>query len=150
MRLRTLGVIIPMLSCVVLSVESAAAATYCQNGTHAAAKAPLDLMPRIAATLQIDKAAVTDGVFVRCVGAKLLACYVGANLNCGKANTERSLPGATEWCRQNPGSPTIPMVATGHDTIYEWSCQGRRAIAGKPLVIIDPQGYVIDNWKEIP
>jgi hypothetical protein len=62
MRLRTLGVIIPMLSCVVLSVESAAAATYCQNGTHAAAKAPLDLMPRIAATLQIDKAAVTDGV----------------------------------------------------------------------------------------
>ena len=75
--------------------------------------------------------------------------YLGANLDCDKAETSRSLPGATAWCRENPGSKIIPMSATGHDTIYEWFCRRHRAIAGKPVVTVDSQGYIADYWREI-
>ena len=87
--------------------------------------------------------------YVRCVGAKLLACTVGANLNCGKADARRALPGATAYCRDNPNSDFIPMVATGHATIYAWRCAGARAVAGQTVVTVDPQGYAAENWKEI-
>ena len=42
------------------------------------------------------------------------------------------------------------MFATGHATIYEWSCKRRRAVAGKVVVTVDPQGYIAENWKEVP
>jgi hypothetical protein len=41
------------------------------------------------------------------------------------------------------------MAATGHDTIYDWSCKGRRAVAGKAMLTVDPQGYISENWKEL-
>jgi hypothetical protein len=100
-----------------------AAGSYCPNPDHATpGKVPPDLMGAVATTFQID---------------------------CDKAETRRSLPGATAWCRENPGSKIIPMSATGHDTIYAWSCKGRHAIAGKATVTVDPQGYIADNWREI-
>jgi hypothetical protein len=74
---------------------------------------------------------------------------VGANLNCAKANTRRSLPGASEFCRANPDAAIIPMAATGHDTIYAWRCVGRRAVAAKTVVAVDPDGYDAGNWKEV-
>ena len=89
------------------------------------------------------------GAFVRCAGGRLLACAIGANLNCGKADTRRSLPGASEYCRAHPGADDIPMFATGHDTIYAWRCAGRRAVAGKALVSVDAHGYDAGNWKEV-
>ena len=88
------------------------------------------------------------GAFVRCAKGKLLACLVGANLNCGKANARASLPGASEFCRANPDADNIPMAATGHDTIYAWRCAGERAVAGKAVVAVDPEGYDAGNWKE--
>jgi hypothetical protein len=112
-------------------------------------KVPTDLTAAVAEAFQIDDASVRDAAFVRCVGRKLMGCYVGANLDCFKADTRRSLPGATAWCRENPGSKGIPMSATGHATIYEWSCKGRRAVAGKAVMTVDPQGYIADNWREI-
>ena len=90
-----------------------------------------------------------NGGFVRCANGKLLACLIGANLNCGKADTRRSLPGASEFCRANPGADNIPMFATGHDTIYGWRCVGKRAVAGKARVSVDPHGYDAGNWREI-
>jgi hypothetical protein len=127
-----------------------AAFAYCPSPAHSRpAKVPANLVPAVAAAFNIDNAAVPNTAFVRCAGAKLMGCYVGANLNCGKANTRRVLPGATAWCRQNPGAANIPMVATGHDTIYEWSCKGKRARAGRQVMKVDPQGYIADNWKEI-
>jgi hypothetical protein len=86
---------------------------------------------------------------VRCVGPKLLACSIGANLNCGKADLRRKLPGPTSWCRANPNSDFIPMFATGHATIYAWRCANGVAVPGKSAVTVDPQGYVAENWKEI-
>jgi hypothetical protein len=134
-----------------VTVRSAhAAQAYCPNSAHGRpAKVPPGLVPAVAAAFHIDSSAVPNAAFVRCVGAKLMACYVGANLDCDKANTRRVLPGATAWCRDNPDAKSIPMSATGHDTIYEWSCKGSRAVAGKRLMKVDPEGYIADNWKEI-
>ena len=131
--------------------QPAAAAPYCPNPTHAApAKVPPDLVSAVAKTFGIDSTVVAKGAFVRCVGARLMACAVGANLVCDKADQRRELPGATEWCRDNPRADNIPMFATGHATIYEWSCKRRRAVAGKVVVTVDPQGYIAQNWKEVP
>jgi hypothetical protein len=127
-----------------------AAPAYCPNPGHArAAKVPPGLVAAVAAAFNIDKSAVPNTAFVRCVGVTLMGCYVGANLNCDKANTRRVLPGSTAWCRSNPDATNIPMVATGHDTVYEWSCKGKRAVAGKQVMQIDPRGYIADNWKVI-
>ncbi len=127
-----------------------AAKSYCPNLAHATpGKVPADLIGAVARIFQIDNDSVRDVAFVRCVGPKLMGCYIGANLDCYKAETRRLLPGAAAWCRENPGSKIIPMSATGHDTIYEWSCMGRRAIAGKAVMTVDSQGYIANNWKEI-
>lgn len=134
----------------IASVRPAVAAEpYCPNPAHAApAKVPPDLVAAVAYAFALDSASL--GVaFVRCAGRKLMGCFVGANLVCDKAETRRALPGATAWCRENPGSNVIPMSATGHATIYAWSCNGRRAVAGKALVTVDPQGYIADNWKDV-
>jgi hypothetical protein len=133
-----------------LRIPAVNAAGYCPNPAHARpAAVPADLVPALAAAFHVDHDAVRDAAFVRCADAKLLGCYVGANLDCGKANTRRALPGATAWCRNHPDDKNIPMAATGHDTIYEWSCNGRRAVAGRAVMKVDRQGYIADNWKEI-
>jgi hypothetical protein len=129
---------------------AAAAESYCPNPEHATPeKVPPGLIGAVVTTFKIDNDTVRNAAFVRCVGSRLIGCYIGANLDCDKAETSRSLPGATAWCRDNPGSKNIPMSATGHDTIYEWSCKGHRAVAGKAMVTVDPQGYIADNWREI-
>jgi hypothetical protein len=147
----TAFVLAAVMAAASVALQSASAEPYCPNPAHAApAKAPPDLVPLVAKTFGIDNAAIASGAFVRCVGAKLMACTVGANLVCDKADQRRELPGATEWCRDNPRSDSIPMFATGHATIYEWSCKRRRAVAGKVVVTVDPQGYIAENWKEVP
>jgi hypothetical protein len=132
-------------------VQSAAAEqAYCPNPAHVSpGKVPTGLIAAVSQAFQIDNGSVRDTAFVRCAGRKLMGCDVGANLDCFKADTRRALPGATAWCRKNPGSTGIPMAATGHGTIYDWSCSGRRAVAGKAVMTLDPQGYIAENWKEI-
>lgn len=134
-----------------LSLESAQAAdAFCPNQAHAKpTKVPDDLLPAVAKAFEIDVATAREASYVRCVGPKLLGCYVGANLVCDKADTRRVLPGATEWCHQNPNAKIVPAVATGHATIYEWSCHGSRAVPGRAVLKIDRQGYLAVNWKEI-
>lgn len=127
-----------------------AAAPYCPNAAHARpAKVPPDLAAAVAGTFAISGGAAPDAAYVRCAGPTLMGCIVGANLVCDKADTRRALPGATAWCRSNPGSASIPMSATGHGTIYAWSCRGSRAVAGKIVMPVDRQGYIAGNWKEI-
>jgi hypothetical protein len=130
---------------------AASGAAICASsaGPRAPAPVPKALEADVARTFDIPVGMVRDGAFVRCAGTRLLACAVGANLNCGKANKSRSLPGAREYCRSNPDADNIPMAATGHDTIYDWRCAGGRAVATKVVVTVDAQGYDAGNWKEI-
>jgi hypothetical protein len=123
---------------------------FCPNAAYASpTKTPPNLVAAVASVFQISDASAREATFVRCAGQKLLACYVGANLNCFKADVRRMLPGATAWCSDNPGSASIPMSATGHDTVYEWSCKGNRAVKGRIVMTVDAQGYAADNWKRL-
>jgi hypothetical protein len=148
-RLRSRLLTVALLTAAALSAPPAAAASYCPNPAHAKpAKIPPDLVPAVAKAFALDPGAL-GAAFVRCSDDKLLGCMVGANLVCDKADRRRALPGASAWCRENPGANVIPMAATGYATIYEWSCKGARAVPGKALVMVDPQGYIADNWKDV-
>ena len=131
---------------------AAGGARYCASGAvgKIAAAVPRKLEPLVAEAFGISADQARESAYVRCAGAKLMACWVGANLDCGKANVHRSLLGANAYCRDNPGSDSIPMAATGHDTIYDWRCDGKRAVAGAANRAVDAQGYIADNWKELP
>jgi len=133
------------------ALSARAADAYCPSRSHQRPqKVPENLVGRVAQALQIDAAFARDTTFVRCAGPALMACTVGANLVCGKADARRKNPGAAAWCRDNPASTIVPMAATGHATIYEWTCVGSRAVAGKAVVSVDRQGYIVENWKTVP
>lgn len=85
----------------------------------------------------------------RCEQGRTWLCYVGANLNCGKADTSRSMSAADEYCRDNPAAVGIPMSVTGHATVYDWSCDGGSAKAGEQIVATDKRGFIADNWKPL-
>jgi hypothetical protein len=130
--------------------SAAAEPSYCPHPAHARPeKVPADLIASVASAFHIDDTSVRNAAFVRCAGRKLMGCYTGANLVCDKADTRRALSGASAWCQEHPGSDGIPMAATGHGTIYEWFCKGRRAVAGKAVLTVDRQGYIAENWKDI-
>jgi hypothetical protein len=146
---RSLVIAAVLAGCVAGAQQAATAEPYCPNPSHATpAQVPPDLVSAVAKAFGLEQGAL-GAAFVRCVGPKLMGCMVGANLVCDKADTRTTLPGATAWCKDHPRSDMIPMAATGHATIYEWSCKRRRAVAGKALVIVDPQGYIAENWKEV-
>lgn len=92
---------------------------------------------------------VQRGTLFRCADRRVLVCNLGANLPCGKANRSRNLPGATAFCRQNPNSDFIPMVATGHDTIYHWRCVSGTAQPGPPVEKVDARGFIARYWKPV-
>lgn len=129
----------------------ASPSAYCASGASPRVPIPVPngLELDVASAFGVPVDVVRHGAFVRCAKGKLVACVVGANLNCGKANTRRSLPGASEFCRANPGADNIPMAATGHETIYAWRCSGKRAVVTKAVVAVDPNGYDAGNWKEV-
>ena len=131
--------------------SAASGAAFCSSAAAPRASVPVppELEAEVAKAFDISVDLARDAAFVRCAGTKLLACWIGANLNCGKVNARRSLPGASEFCRANPDADVVPMAATGHDTIYDWRCVGGRAVATKTVVAVDRQGYDAGNWKEI-
>ena len=131
-----------------LAAPSAAVAAICP-GLGGVAPARPELQAKIAAAFNIPPEGARNAV-VRCAGPKLMACVIGANLNCGKADARRLLPGAAAWCRANPSANFIPMHATGHATIYAWRCAAGKAVAGKTVIAVDRQGFFAANWREVP
>jgi hypothetical protein len=85
----------------------------------------------------------------RCMGGKVWLCNHGANLVCDKANVSRSSPGAAEFCKENPSSDFVPMVATGHDTIYAWKCVRREARISGQIGTVERRGFNAENWKPL-
>jgi hypothetical protein len=83
----------------------------------------------------------------RCMGSHLLACFAGANLPCGKLDTSKNNQGATAFCRQNPKADTVPMSATGHDTIYFFTCSNGSAKIKEQNWKVDRRGFGVDLWK---
>lgn len=113
--------------------------------------APASLAPAINAVFgtRMSPAEAARSTFYRCIRGRVLVCTIGANLPCGKANVSRTLPGADAYCRDNPNADFIPMAATGHDTIFEWRCSGRRATVVKQTGQVDARGFVKQYWKPL-
>ena len=108
------------------------------------------LVPKVQKLFKIDssddaKLAVTS----RCMNGRVLACYEGANLPCGKANTQRVSQGATAFCKSNPNE-AVPAVAVGHDSIYAWRCRGTQAEPAQTVWHVDARGFVTEVWKPVP
>lgn len=110
---------------------------------------PRALGPAIARLFDIKGSYALATTYYRCAGGAVLVCNVGANLPCGKANTEKTLPAATEWCDTHPNSDFIPMAVTGHDTLYTWRCIGHAAHAGAAVGKLDARGFFQQYWKKL-
>lgn len=86
----------------------------------------------------------------RCAGRHVLICGFGANLPCGKADTGRSSPGGTAWCRAHPNASFIPAYAVGHATVFDWRCRAGAAVIVRQRYQVDPQGFVAQYWHRLP
>ena len=113
---------------------------------------PLDLAPTVAATFhaRMTAAEVAGNGVLRCEGGTVLACLTGANLNCGQADRSRRNHGATVWCRAHPDAPFVPKFATGHTTVFDWRCAGRRATIAGQMQQVDARGFVRGAWRALP
>ncbi|MBN9045386.1 MAG: hypothetical protein J0H18_06925 [Rhizobiales bacterium] len=86
----------------------------------------------------------------RCMGGKVMVCFIGANLPCGKMNASRDNPGANEFCRENPDSDFVPLAATGHDTIYSYRCRNGKAEVNEVAWQLDRRGFAKKLWVKLP
>lgn len=85
----------------------------------------------------------------RCMKGAVWLCSHGANLVCGKADVSRNSAGAERFCKQNPNSIGVPMSATGHATVYDWKCVGKKARIIRQIAEVDARGFIADNWKQL-
>ncbi len=88
--------------------------------------------------------------FFRCFDGQVLACNVGANLNCGPADTGREPnPGMAEFCQENPESTFIPLFIVGHEGIFDWRCEAGVPKIAKQVFHVDPRGFVAEFWHQL-
>lgn len=90
---------------------------------------------------------IQQSTFFRCDDRHVLLCTIGANLPCGKADTRISLPAADAWCAKHSGATSIPASVVGHDTIYDWRCDGAKAATTGAVLHVDRRGFVAEYWK---
>jgi hypothetical protein len=93
-----------------------------------------------------------ENSFWRCMGGKVYACNVGANLPCqGKADISRTPnAGMLDFCKENPDTDFIPAVATGRETVYAWQCTNGAPTITREVVQPDARGFLKNIWYEIP
>ena len=131
--------------------QTEAPAQYCKRvGTDDTLRpVPASLAPEVrrAFSLQMPDDMVMQTSQFRCMADAVMVCTAGANLPCGKAKTSRSLPAAGQYCREHPDSEVVPMVVTGHDTIYHWRCAGTSAVAGDTVEQLDARGFFVRFWR---
>ncbi len=92
-----------------------------------------------------------QGTSWRCMGGRVYACTVGANLPCAaKADTNRTPTAATtEFCQNSPNADVIPIVVTGRETIFEWRCSDGKPAIVRAIAQPDAQGFIANIWYQI-
>ena len=137
------------------STEIASPGAYCAKvgDDDKTRSLPLSLGPEARRLFELGEAdsdkTVQEMTTWRCMSGRVWICNYGANLPCWKADVSRTSKGGDAFCADNPNSDMIPMAATGHGTIYEWRCRGRKAVVkGQPLSI-DRRGFVAEMWKAL-
>ncbi|HUO55805.1 MAG TPA: hypothetical protein VMU18_13750 [Rhodoblastus sp.] len=96
----------------------------------------------------VDPSFVQQSTVYRCMNGAAWLCNHGANLTCAKADVSRVSKGAQAFCRQNPRSDVVPMAATGHSTIFTWTCDGAKARI-RSAEKVDRRGFIADQWKRL-
>lgn len=91
---------------------------------------------------------VRRGTVWRCAQGRVLACFVGANLPCGKLDTREDLPAVTSWCRSHPGGP-VPASVSGHATLWRWRCDEAVGARDGPAWRLDERGFAAELWKPL-
>jgi len=125
-------------------------AAYCSGGaTTSGRPLPPSLVAAAAQALAVDAALVRTGAYYRCSAGRLLVCAVGANLWCGKAETDIRPPSVVAYCRRNPDAALAPMATTGHATIHAWRCVNGAPQVEPTSMAVDSAGYIADNWREL-
>lgn len=117
-----------------------------------ASPTPRALAPFLRTTLGLSaEAPITpQNYFWRCMDGAVYVCAIGANLRCdAKADRAKRNSGANNYCRENPNATFVPAYATGHNTIYEWSCSAGNAVPGKRTTKLDRRGYRADIWYRV-
>ena len=93
-------------------------------------------------------AALKASTVNRCMRGQVWLCNTGANLTSTRGDARRASRGAAAWCKDHPGSDIVPMVATGHATIFTWACVG-----SEPLIAqaekLDPRGFIAAQWAPL-
>ena len=97
-----------------------------------------------------DLASYLNQTYFRCMDGLVYVCSIGANLPCtGKPDMRRSIPAVADYCRTSPDADAVPMVVTGHSTIYGWACvKGRPVITDR--VQLDRRGFQANIWTPLP
>ena len=87
----------------------------------------------------------------RCLGGKVFACAVGANLPClEKANLSRTpTQGMVEFCTTHSNADNIPAYVTGRATVYLWRCREGKPEVVRQVAQPDARGYLANFWYEI-
>jgi|HubBroStandDraft_2_1064218.scaffolds.fasta_scaffold00332_12 hypothetical protein len=86
----------------------------------------------------------------RCMNRMVFVCAIGANIPCSaKADLAKRNVGADKYCQDYPEATFVPAYATGHETLFAWSCSLGRAVPGKRIAKLDPRGYRIDIWYKV-
>lgn len=113
---------------------------------------PAALQPYIASALRLppDSTIASAGYYWRCMGGSVYVCAMGANIPCdAKADLAKRNLGAEQYCRENRDVPVVPAYATGHATIYSWSCTAGKAILGRRAAKVDRRGFRVDFWYRV-
>jgi hypothetical protein len=93
-------------------------------------------------------AALKASTVYRCMSGQVWLCNTGANLTCAKGDVRRESRGATAWCKDHPGSDIVPMVATGHATIFTWACVGSEPSITQAQKL-DARGFIARQWAPL-
>ena len=96
------------------------------------------------------KAELRTQASYRCMGGKVLACFVGANLPCAKMNAARDNPGVDTFCKANPNDDIVPAFATGHDAVYSYKCRNGKAVVTGKAWQLDQRGFARKLWAVVP
>jgi hypothetical protein len=97
-----------------------------------------------------DPSSFAAEAYYRCMNAKAMVCFVGANLPCSKINTAKNNPGANTFCKQNPNADSVPAFATGHDSAYAFKCRGGKAVVDGSTWALDTRGFAKKIWAVLP
>ncbi len=87
----------------------------------------------------------------RCMTGDVWVCMIGANLPCDERADLSKTPNDAmlEFCQSNQDSDVLPAYVTGRATVYAWTCENGKPLAGKQLVEVDVAGYLSNIWHQL-